>query len=437
VQNFILPTRRLICLVLLGTVFIAAGCIFDAGTLVMISYNGCLFICSIIDLLLLPKRDTLSATRQLPEAADAGQPFEVAVQISNKSGQPLSFSLTDDLPLSFDEIKPVEGRVTGKSHTVVYNTAGRERGRYRLSFIYLRYWAHMGLWARQYRIRCEQEVKIYPDLSAIRGYLSSLQHNLILDGKRIHKKIKSGSDFHCIREYFPDDDPRLINWAASARACKIMSNVYQPERGKVVTILLDCGRMMGVELDRRVKLDRTIEAALTLAAVALRQGDQVSLLAFSNRVKACVLPGKGLPHLHAVLEAVYDLKSDLAESNYPLALEYIQRYQKKRSLLVLFSDMESYLFEDQLVPYLLRIRRIHLPLLLSLKDPQLFKWANTKAANSHLAYIKSLAVKFTLDRRGYAHNLGRMGIHLVDVPADQFTLAAVNFYLDVKSRDVL
>ena len=188
VQNFILPTRRLICLALLGTVFIAAGCIFDAGTLVMISYNGCLFICSIIDLLLLPKRDTLSATRQLPETADAGQPFEVAVQINNKSGQPLSFSLTDDLPISFDEIKPLEGRVMGKSHTVVYNTAGRERGRYRLSFIYLRYSAHMGLWARQYRIRCEQEMKIYPDLSAIRGYLSSLQHNLILDPVKLGGK---------------------------------------------------------------------------------------------------------------------------------------------------------------------------------------------------------------------------------------------------------
>lgn len=130
-----------------------------------------------------------------------------------------------------------------------------------------------------------------------------------------------------------------------------MTNQYRPEQGKVLTILLDCGRMMGVELEGKTKLDLTIESALTLAAVALKQGDQVALLAFSHEIKTYVPPGRGLAHLHTLVEAVYDLQSDFVESNPLQALEYLHRQQKRRSLIVLFSDMENYLLEDQLGAY--------------------------------------------------------------------------------------
>lgn len=437
VHGFVVPTRRLIGLALLGVVLIGLGMVLGAGFLAFWVFNAFLVIFSVIDIWLLPKGERIRVERLLPESVDVLQPFTVTVEVMNDSGQPLSFSLRDDLPMEFKAFPPLEGRVEGGFKSASYETAASERGRYRFSYIYLRYWGLMGLWAKQRRIAFEQEIKVLPDLSAVRGYLSSPQQNLILGGKRLRRKSLAGTEFHGIREYFPDDDARYVNWNASARAGRIMTNIFQPERGKSITILLDCGRMMGVELDGQVKLDRTIEAALTMAAVALRQGDQVSVIAFSDHIKAWVPPGKGTSYLHQILEAVYDLKSDFTESNYKLALDYIHRYQKKRSLLVLFSDMESYLFEDQLAPYLQRLGRVHLPLLLSLKDPQLIKWTGMELVNSRQAYVKSIARRFEQDRREYAQNVSKMGIHLVDVPADQFALAAVNFYLEVKSREML
>ncbi|MFZ5597211.1 MAG: DUF58 domain-containing protein [Bacillota bacterium] len=436
-HNFILPTRRMVLLLLAGIFPVLAGYMLDAALAAFWAYNGLLVLCSAADLLLLPGRSSIGVIRRMPVSADVGKPFLVEVEIANNSGRTLNFAVTDDLPDSFSPVRPPEGRVDGKSAVLFYNTAGRERGKYHFHYIYLRYWGGMGLWKKQARCPCEGEIKIFPDLTAVRGYLSSPRQSLVLAGRLVRRKVQAGTEFHSIREYLPDDDPRFVNWAASARAGEIMANVYQPERGKTVTILLDCGRMMGIHLDGRVKLDRTLEAALILAAVALRQGDLVSVLAFSNRVKAYVPPGKGAGHLYEILEAVYHLRSEFVEADYRTALEYLLLRQKRRSLVVVLSDMDNYLFEDRLAPYLLRLRRTHVPLLLTLNDPCLLKRAGAGVEKTRDVYIKSIARKFIMERREYAEKMRLMGISLLDVPAESLALAAVNFYFDVKSRGLL
>nr|WP_275983697.1 DUF58 domain-containing protein [Paenibacillus hamazuiensis] len=285
------------------------------------------------------------------------------------------------------------------------------------------------------RVEVRQEIRVIPDLSAVRGVLGSVRESLILDGTRIYRKQTAGSEFHYIREYSPDDDPRMINWTATARQQRLMTNVRQPEKGKIVMLLLDCGRIMGTLLDGRTKLDRTLEAALTLAAVALGQGDQVGALAFAGEVRTYVPPGKGLPHLQKILDAVYDLQSFAGEAGYERALLHLMHVQKKRSLAVLFTDMDHHLLEERLLPYLVRLRRMHVPLVMSLQNPVMRAWSRAEGKDTHTAFIRSTAQKWELDRRGYTKKLAGMGIHVLDVPADRLALAAVNTYLEIKSRE--
>lgn len=436
-DRFVLPTKRLIVLILLGTPLAGAGFFMGWGYLGFWLYNGLILVASLMDWITIPKRKDLQLTRVLPEQTDIGQSFSVHILIENKSGQKVSYSLIDDLPLSFEEVGPITGIMESQESRITYQTRGRERGRYAFQWIYLRWQGPIGLWYRQSRFASEQVIKVYPDLSAVRGYLASLQESLIVDGKKILRRSRSGSEFHAIREYVPDDDPRTINWSASARSRRLMTNQYRPEQGKVVTLLLDCGRLMGVELDNRTRLDTSLEAALTLAAVALRQGDQVALLAYSHEIKIYIPPGKGLRHLHTLLEATYDLTSDFVEADPAKALEYLHRQQKRRSLIVLFSDMENYLVEDQLSGHLWRMRRSHLLLLLSLADPLLHAWSREKTTSSRLAYVKALAQRFQLDRKGFQQKMTGAGIQVLDVPADQLTLHVVNAYLEIKSREAL
>lgn len=443
-HDFILPTRRLIGLVLIGSAGMLIAALFGAVLPVFWSFNALLLVLSAIDLLLLPKRSSWKIRRILPEQADVRSTFEVSLELGSlglDSGLErfaVNVELKDHLPYTFQlESGQLSGIFQGTSAAFSYTTTATERGRYAFENVYLRYFGGMGLWKKQVLLSYQNTIEIYPDLSQVRGVLNAVQDILIVEGHRVFKKQRSGSEFHYIRDYVQGDDIRLINWKASARATKLMTNLFQPEKGKIVTIVLDCGRQMAIELEGQVKLDRALEAALTLAAVALKQGDQVALIAYSNKVKVYVPAGKGLPHLQALTRAVYDLSTDFVESSTQIAFAHVLRFLKKRSLVVLFSDMESYLYNQEMMPYVQRLRRSHQVLLLSLQDPLIHEWARVRAEDSRQAYKMSMAHKFTTDRTAYVNEMAGRGIPVMDVPADQLTLSAVNAYLDLKARDRL
>ncbi|WP_309492240.1 DUF58 domain-containing protein [Paenibacillus anseongensis] len=440
-HDFILPTRRLIVLVLIGAAGMLIAAPFDAVLPVFWSFNALLLVLSAIDLLLLPKRSSWKIRRTLPEQADVRSTFEVSLELESlglDQSSVVHVELMDHMPYTFQlESSQLSGSISWKSTSFGYTVMATERGRYVFENVVLRYFGGMGLWKKQVLLSSQNIIEIYPDLSQVRGVLNAVQDVLILEGHRVFKKQRSGSEFHYIRDYVQGDDVRLINWKASARSTKLMTNLFQPEKGKIVTIVLDCGRQMAIELEGQVKLDRTLEAALTLAAVALKQGDQVALIAYSNKVKVYVPAGKGLPHLQALTKAVYDLSTDFVESSTQIAFTHILRFLKKRSLVVLFSDMESYLYNQEMLPYVQRLRRSHQALLLSLQDPLIHQWARVRAEDSRQAYKMSMAHKFTTDRYAYVNEMAGKGIPVMDVPADQLTLSAVNAYLDLKANDRL
>ncbi|SEP00619.1 DUF58 domain-containing protein [Paenibacillus sp. OV219] len=438
VHQAVLPTGRLIALAAAGAVVAAiVYAIEDAyGLYALVVWNILLLIFTIIDYLLLPRRGVFSLERTVQGQADVRQYFDVQLTLRASRQLLLMVSLTDDLPLAFKQAT-VHGRIRGDSCELSYVTSSAERGRYPLRHAHLLYGGGLGLIRKYARLSCDSEVRIVPDLSQVRGILGSTPATLILDGQKIVRKTGAGLEFDSIREYVQGDDPRTVNWRAAARANKLMTNVLRPERGKIVTIVIDCGRMMGVELQGQTKLDRVLESALALAAVALKQGDQVALLAFSSKVNVYVPQDKGLAHLNRLTGAVYDVHSEFVESSYSVAFSYLMRVQKKRSFIVLFSDMESYLYHQDIAAYVRKLRRSHMLLLLSLQDPLLHQWAHTPVTNARTGFIQSVAHKFNWDRRQYAETMAQNGIDVLDVRADQLTLSAVNLYLNLKNRDAL
>ncbi|GFZ78225.1 hypothetical protein GCM10008018_24620 [Paenibacillus marchantiophytorum] len=439
-QDFVLPTYRFIGLAAVGAIIpiLLMGINKEAVQPLFWSFNALLLVLSLVDLYLLPKRSSWVVLRKLPEQMDVRSSARVTIALASKDRPLVQVEIADHVPQTFAlESSQLSGAFHGNAASFSYTLKALERGRYVFDYVYLRYWGGLGLWKKQVRIAHEAVVEVYPDLSQVRGVLGAVQDALILEGHRLFKKQRSGSEFHYIRDYVQGDDIRHINWKSSARATKLMTNLYQPEKGKIVTLVLDCGRQMAIELDGQVKLDRTLEAALTLAAVALKQGDQVALIAYSNQIKVFVPPGRGLPHLHALTQAVYDLRTDFVESSTQVAFAHVLRLLKKRSLIVLFSDMESYLYDQDMLPYMQRLRRNHHVLLLSLQDPLLHGWVRIRAENSQEAYRQSIAHKFWSDRYAYVTKMASRGIPVMDVPADQLTLSVVNAYLDLKSRDRL
>ncbi|RXZ76676.1 DUF58 domain-containing protein [Paenibacillaceae bacterium] len=416
---------------------VAAGYALGAGTAVLLLVNGLLVAAAALDLSLLPRRRSLRFERSLPKQADIGQPFEVKITALAERPVSVRLELQDDLPQSFGLPDRLCGTIQGRSAEWRYQTAGSERGVFAFRFLRIRLLGPLGLWQKQTKLAMEQTVNIYPDLSGVRGILGSMQNHLTLEGKRIYRRERSGTELHAIREYTPDDDPRYINWRATARTGTLMTSVFRPERGKIVTVMIDCGRMMGIELNGRTKLDAVLEAALSLAAVALKQGDKVALLAFSSKIKLYVPPGSGLTHLQTLTAAVFDLQSDFVEASYSNAMQFLLKVQKKRSMTVLFSDMDNYMFDEAMRPLLQRMSRQHVVLLIGLRDEVLHRWTVAKTTGRRQAFIRSLSHKLALDRQAYTAQINAMGIDAIDVAVDDLAWTAVNRYLDVKSRDAL
>jgi uncharacterized protein (DUF58 family) len=433
-----LPTKRLMSLYLLLTVPILIAAYFGFGWRAFFILNLLLFILSLIDWWLLPRREQLSVWRRVNSEVERDQPLQVILQLKNESSFPTRFQLMDELPPSFGKNSILTGQISSNgTRELSYEALPASRGDFYLNLVFLRFQSVLGLWEKQMSFETPNKISVIPDMTAVRGQLASLQALLLHEGSKVRKSRIGGGEFAQIRNYVVGDDPRKINWRQTGKQAELMTNVYEPEHGKYITLLIDCGRTMGIELTKVNRLERAIEAALTVAAVALRQGDYVSVMVFSNQVRAFVPAGKGMAHLQTIIKAVYNIHVDSYESNYLKAFDYMERVQKRRSFMLLFSDLDPFLFEETSLFSIQRVRRRHLFLLLGLSDPMVAQWIKAEPIDTRTIMVKSAAQREVLRKSREIKRWNRLGLEMLEVPEEHLASKAVSRYIEIMNRGLL
>ena len=434
----ILPTPKLISIFLCGIIPIFLASYWGFGWLAFLIVNGALILASLWDLWILPRRNQFVCLRSIKTDLERGQDFEASLQITNNAKSTIKFRLIDHLPPSFADPFPLKGQISsGQTLVLSYNSQAPIRGDYELDKVYFRYQSGLGLWEKQAIFPTLTKVRVLPDMSLVRGYLATAQKSLVAQGLKVKRNHIGSGEFAQIRTYVPGDDPRKINWRQTAKLSELMTNIYEPEHGKYITILIDCGRTMGVELSQGNRLERAFEASLSVAAVALKQGDYVAVLAFSNDIKTYIPPGKGLAHLRTIVHGIYNLHVDAVESNYAKAFQHLETLQKRRSILLLFSDLDPFLFEEKPPFYLQRVRRQHQFLLLGIADPTIAQWLKSKPLTTQLAMLKSTAQKEMLYKRKSIRRWGQMGFPMLEVSEEQLASEAVSHYIEIINRGII
>jgi uncharacterized protein (DUF58 family) len=425
-------------LFLLLLIPIAIASIWDFGWRAFFILNSLLFLLSLLDFMILPRRKQILSNRMVQEEVERGEVFQVRFHLKNHSSAPIRFRLIDELPTSFVRPFPIGGEISGGQEKIIsYESTPQMRGDFELSLVFFRYQSLFGLWEKQMSFEQHNKISVIPDMNEVRGHLSSLQKLLLHEGTKIRRSRIGGGEFAQIRNYVIGDDPRKINWRQTGKQAELMTNVYQPEHGKYITILIDCGRPMGVELTKVNRLERSVEAALTVAAVALRQGDYVSVIAFSNKVKAYIPAGKGMAHLQTIIQSIYAIQADSNESNYIQVFDYLERVQKRRSFIMLFSDLSPFLFEETSLFSIQRIKRRHIFLLLGLADPMVNKWIKEEPVDTRTIMIKSAAQREVLRKNKEMKRMSRLGIEMMEVPEETLATKAVSRYIDIINRGQL
>ncbi|WP_244933677.1 DUF58 domain-containing protein [Neobacillus mesonae] len=434
----ILPTQKLMLVYGILTVALGIAAVGDLSWWYVFAIDLIVFLVSFGDLFFSPKKSQLRFKRTLAEEMERGLPYSVVIEVSNPTAYSFSYRLIDSLPQSFVRPFPVRGTILKDSVVrITYETSPADRGKYEINKLYFRYRSLFGLWEKQTTIELPEELKVIPDLTETRQYLENAQKFLLYEGLKIRKQLSGSGEFAKIRSYVVGDDPRKINWRQTAKLREVMTNEYEPEHGKYITILIDCGRMMGAELKKGNRLEKALEASLTVAAAALKKGDYVSVLAFSKEIKVYVPPAKGMAHLQTILQAIYNVKVDAAESNYAAVLQYLEMMQKKRSLILLFSDVRTFLHEESALIYLKRLRQRHLFFMIGVEDQTLVKRTKTEPADVQAAMLKSIAQQQMLFKKREKNKWEKQGLQMIEAPEEQLAVTAVSQYIEIMNQSLL
>ena len=181
-------------------------------------------------------------------------------------------------------------RETGEEH-FAGSLMPRRRGRHALPGVASASVGPLGLARVNHPSGDALAVSVYPDLVTAHALIIRLRRELAgHPGKLARGPLGLGTDFESIREYTPDDDIRQLNWRATARMGRPMSNQYRVERDRDLVCLVDTGRLMAAPIGSRTMLDASLDAVTMLALAADELGDRCGAIAFDETVRRVVAP---------------------------------------------------------------------------------------------------------------------------------------------------
>ena len=147
-----------------------------------------------------------------------------------------------------------------------------------------------------------------------------------------------GIEFNEICEYHYGDDIRAIDWNVTARFDHPYIKEFIEERDLQVYVIVDISGSgnFGKNSPKRKRINE-ITAALLLSAQ--RSGDRVGMILTSNKIEEFIPARKGRRHVMRSLARLVSCKPDSTLTNLEVCIGNIERIVKRRSLIILVSDL--------------------------------------------------------------------------------------------------
>ena len=377
----------------------------------------------------------------LAAALPSGAETEVRVEIANHTPRDISLIIKDEYPPQMKLSGVREARVDVDAQTtatMVYGLTPPKRGRFEFGLIAVRYLSRWRLVWSQTRVGTPVAVKVYPNMRRAReAELRALGARSFVAARRKSQWRGEGRDFESLRDYVRGDEMRHISWTATARRGKLVTRQYQMERDQTILIALDAGRLMTARIENETKLDSAVHAALALMSAAARAGDNAGLLVFGRRIQAYLPPKRGAEHLDAALEALYAVEPEMIEPSYSRAFEFVAANSRRRSLVVVLTDLVDEEGSRELLSSLKLLRPRHLPLVVTIADRDLKAVVRASPENEREMFTQSVAEEIMHLREAALRLVESQGGLALDVTAAALAPKLLETYLRVKERGLL
>ena len=373
--------------------------------------------------------------RRVPAVLSRGVPVELEVVARAPAGSAVRIrqAVPPDLALA-----PREG--DGELHATL---VPRRRGRHELPAVGTRSTGPLRLASWTHHQGEGTPVSVYPDLVAARRLALSVRRGQFRDqGVSARGPLGLGTDFELVRDYLPDDDIRQVNWRATARLGRPMSNQYRVEQDRELVLLVDAGRLAAAELPGHgdgaerpagTVLDAALDALAAVALVADAVGDRCGAVAFDREVRVALAPRRAGGRV--VVQALHDLEPRLVDSDYEAAFRRVEG--SKRAFVLIFSDLLEPVAARSLADAVPVLARRHSVAVASPSDPGVRALASRRPdAPEDVAWALA-AAEVEAARDAAAATVRAGGAAVVDAPPGRLAQACVAAYLRAKSRALL
>ena len=160
-----------------------------------------------------------------------------------------------------------------------------------------------------------------------------------LFGGEYHSVFKGrGMSFSEVREYYPGDDIRLIDWNVTARSSLPHIKIFEEERELTVYLVIDISKSGDFGTLDKYKNEIAAEIAAVLGFSAIKNNDKVGLIMFTDKIEKYVPPKKGKSHVLRVVRELLYHKPEDQKTSIQNALEFLLKVAKRRSVVFLISD---------------------------------------------------------------------------------------------------
>ncbi len=432
--------RRFFLVVLLGVLWTVPAFWDPRFLLVMAAFDLCALIAWAVDLAQLPRPHQLLLERSWTGPPSLGNDLEVRLELENLGGTGVECRVLDDVPKGLRALPPtVEITARGRnSGSASYIVRPLERGDVKLGAAYLRYQGSARFAERWAQVDLRQAIRVFPDLEEAK------RHNIYLSRarqieleKRLIRQRGVGREFESLREYQPGDEFRNICWTATARRGKHVTKLYQVERSQAVWLILDAGRLLRARVGELSKLDLSVNAALTLAQIALYSGDRVGVLVYGRNIQQRIGLGRGLPHLRVILEGLASAREEAAEADHLRAASALLQLQKQRSLIIWITDLADTSMTPEVIESASQILTKHLLLFTVVAQADLLALAARYPENVEQMFEVAAAQELTHRREALIGRIRTRGALALEISPSKLTTTLVNQYLEVKERNLI
>ena len=428
---------------LLGAVIILLALSFLWNRIFIVSLAALLLVGLLLlgDIIwLFNKRIQVTASRKTPRLLSLGDENQIILTLKNNAPIRLIIKLIDELPYQIQkrDFEQELALAAGEEKEVTYLVRPTQRGEYHFGHCILYLSSSLNLVSKRVNAAIPQMVPVYPSIIQMKKY--SLLTNPRLSqfmGVKKMRRIGHSYEFEQIKNYVHGDDYRSLNWKATGRHNALMVNSYQDERSQPVYCLIDKSRQMRLPFEKLSLMDYAINTALVISNVALQKKDRAGLITFAERLETTIKADNRTLQLRRILENLYNQQESQLEANYELLYKSLKNMVRTRSLLILFTNIESRQTLERLKPILKRIAGIHLLVVVFFENTELADYGNNQAQDLADAYLMSAALRMNDEKKYLIQELNQHGVHTILTRPEDLSINTLNKYLEFKARGMI